>query len=126
VGLSRLPALELNVDAGASHINFDATNLKLQNLTVDGGASQSQITIGTLLPKTTINIDGGAMNLVLLVPKAAGLKITDDSGLSSSNISDLGLTKTDSTYTSTAFDSAAQQLIINFDAGAAHLTITRY
>lgn len=126
ISIARQPALELMLDSGASQSELDLTELNLESLKVDGGASNLTVTLGTKSPRQTLRFDGGASTLHIRVPTSAALKLSKDGGLTTDNFGSLGLTEHNSTFTSADFDTASTQITVKFDGGVSTINIERY
>jgi hypothetical protein len=72
----------LRLDIGAVQADADLSGLKVDALSVNVGASDLAVTIGKLAPAVTVDISGGAANVVLRVPASAAVKLDSKSGLS--------------------------------------------
>lgn len=120
----RLP-LKLTVDAGASSIDADLSQVKLTDLVVDSGASTATITLGNRVRTTNVTLDAGASTSTLRIPKSSGIKATFDGGLSSRNI--VGLEEQqDGTFQTKDFDKATHKVIIEVEGGLSSFTLKRY
>lgn len=118
--------LDLIVNTGASKFDLDLEKIKLNKLNINCGASSGNIKIGQEKKEISISIKSGASSFNLLVPKDAGLNISNKSGLSSTNFNDIGLNRDDKNYKSENFDSAAQKINLTFETGASSIKIEQY
>ncbi|MGI6450449.1 MAG: LiaI-LiaF-like domain-containing protein [Desulfitobacteriia bacterium] len=112
---------EMNLDLGATQANLDLTGLAVKNLKLNVGAADLDLRLGTKASQTNFNIDSGASNLKIYVPKEAGLQIKLDSALSSDNLASLGLEKKGDYHTSPDFDNKAVKFIFDIDTGVANV-----
>lgn len=73
---------ELRFDVGAVQADADLSGLKVEAVSVNVGASDLTLRIGKSAPAVTVDISGGAANLVLRVPASAAVRLDSKSGLS--------------------------------------------
>ncbi len=121
----RIP-LKLRLDSGASNVNIDASNLQLEDISIDAGASNTTLTLGDKVANAKGSVDTGAGNLTLRIPKSVGLKIHADVGLSSNNFETEGLTKQGETYTTEGFDRNEKKIELTLDGGVSSLKLQRF
>lgn len=120
----RLP-MRLTIDAGASSIDADLSQLRLTDVAVKAGASSSVLTLGSKNDTVRVAIDSGASSMTLRVPKDSGVTMNFDGGLSAREFGDLKEVSK-GVYKSDNADTAAKRLIIDADAGLASFRIERY
>lgn len=120
----RLP-MKLTIDAGASSIDADLSRVRLTDLTVKAGASNTVITLGDTVAKFNVDIDSGASSTTLRIPSSSGVAMTFDGGLSSREFEDLKEVSKGE-YQSDNYKTAKNVIIINVDAGLASFKIERY
>ena len=124
--VSPLIASSVKINSGASNLDLDFTNVVLQELSVDSGASSGHIRIGTKSPQTDVSISAGASSFTVQVPTASRLWIESDSALTSKNFDRLGLLKNGSDFKSADYDSAANKIHFKFSAGVSNISIEKY
>jgi hypothetical protein len=118
--------VEFELDGGASKQDLDFSKINLERLKLDIGASSGSLKLGSLADNLEVTIDAGASSLALSVPSKVGLKVVSDSGLSSNNFTDAGLTRNGDTYQSANFDSQEHKITVRLDAGASSVKLERY
>jgi hypothetical protein len=116
---------KLTIDAGASDIDLDVSQAIVEQLTLKAGASSSRITLGDKSEKTNLKIDSGASTVVARIPKSSGVSVRIDGGLVSKQLADLRQVS-EGYYETDGFNTAAKQIVINADIGAANFTLERY
>lgn len=117
--------VNLSIDAGASKISGDLSQLQLRNLDIDTGASDVKFKIGSRAKVTDIAIDMGMSSFELLVPKASGVSLQLDSGLSSRNLpalQEMG----DGYYESENYTAATNKINIRGKVGMSNLQLVYY
>ena len=109
----------LDVDAGASSLDFDLTDLKVTHLSVDTGASTLKVNLPAHAGATLVKIESGAATIDLNVPQGVAARVRAKQGASTLNIDlarfpmrDPGL------YQSQDYDTAANKVDISMDGGA--------
>jgi len=114
----------LDVDSGASSMDFDLTDIKVAHLSVDTGASTLKIKLPAHAGSTLVDIDSGAATLDLTVPQGVAARVRARQGASTFNIDlsrfpmlDNGL------YQSADFATASNKVEINLDGGANAVTV---
>jgi hypothetical protein len=105
---------------------LDLSEVNLTNLTISSGASTYDIRLGEKADRLASEINIGASTVNIHLPKSLGLKITYQTGASSNNFTNQGLTKSDDIYQTDNFDSAAKKIEITFKAGASSIELDRY
>ena len=119
------PEWELDINAGATDLDFDLTKFKIRNFKINGGAASFDVKLGQPLEATTIDISTGVSEVNISIPKDAACKIDTDSGLSSNHFDNFNKTD-DNTYETPGFSSAKNKIYIKFDGGLSGFRVTRY
>ncbi|MEI7848062.1 MAG: LiaF domain-containing protein [Chloroflexota bacterium] len=111
----------IKLDAGASNLVFDLTEIKLTYLGLDTGASSVKAQLPAHAGHTLVNIESGAASIDLIVPEGVGARIRLEQGASSVSIDEKRfpkLTDFSSIYQSPDYDSAANKVEIILEGGA--------
>jgi hypothetical protein len=125
MSLNPHPVWDMNFDVGAASMDFDLTELKIQNIDVDMGAASIKIKLGSLSPETKLTIDAGASDINIYVPKESGCKITTDGALSSKHFNDFEKINSDHFETEN-YNEAANKIYIEIDSGVSSISVDRY
>lgn len=120
----RLP-MKLTIDAGASKIDADLSEVRLTSLSIEAGASSTSITLGDKESNLDIDIDSGASSTTLRIPKESGVAITFEGSLSSRELDGL-IEISEDEYRSDNYATATNRITINADASLASFKIERY
>jgi hypothetical protein len=116
--------LTLDVDAGASSLDFDLTDLKVTHLKVDMGASILKVKLPMNAGNTRLDIDSGAATIHLNVPQGVAARLRLDQGASSLDIDELRFPMQGSGfYQSADYETAANKVEINLSGGANALKV---
>jgi hypothetical protein len=111
--------LTLDVDSGASRLDFDLTDLKVTHLSVDTGASSLDLKLPAQAGNTLVDIESGAATLDLSVPQGVAARVRTRQGASSIQIDQTRFPLRDTgLYQSADYDTAANKVEINLSGGA--------
>ena len=113
---------EMDLDLGAATGNLDLKDLAVRKIALDVGAADLDLFLGNKIKgQTELDINAGASNLEVYLPKEAGLKIKLDSSFSGNNISELGLEKEGDFHISPDFANKEVKLVFDVDMGVGNL-----
>jgi len=124
--LNSAPVWDINVETGATALNFDLTPFKIRTLKLSGGAASFDVKLGQpIAENTNVEVSTGMADVNINIPQNAACKIITDSGLSSNSFD--GFTKTDDdNYETPGFDAAKSKIIINISGGISSFKVHRY
>jgi len=122
-GLSKLISWQLHFEMGASDMHIDLTDLRVEELEIDTGASNTKIVLPANAGHTHVDLSGGAASIHFEVPKGVAARIQVDSGLASIDINRERFPRVGSYYKSDNYDTAANKVDISADFGAGSLSI---
>ncbi|MCS7013257.1 MAG: DUF5668 domain-containing protein [Chloroherpetonaceae bacterium] len=118
------PIWELELDAGASSVDFDLSKLKVEKLSIGAGASSVDLKLGDLAKELFVRIDAGAASLDISLPKSVGCKIESRGALASHDFE--GFMRKGRDYYTENFESSAKKIYIDIDSGVSSISIHRY
>ena len=125
IKLNTSPEWEVNVETGASSVDFDLSKFKVRELKLHGGAASFKVKLGMPLSNTDVDISTGVSGVDISIPKDAACSIETDSGLSSNDFP--GFNDTGDNHHETAgYATAKNKLHIHFSGGLSGFTVTRY
>jgi hypothetical protein len=125
VRLNTAPTWDMHFDVGAAKLRCDLTRFKVQNLSIDCGAADVYLRLGSEAKDCTVNIDAGASSFKLAVPASVGCEMNVDAPLSSKTFP--GFTRgANGKYQTDNNATASQHIFINVDAGVSSIHIERY
>jgi len=92
VQLDRDVVWDVRVDTGASETSVDLSALKLSSFSLDAGASDADITLGTPAAQAaddpvSVSINCGVSSLKVRVPRSAAVRLRVDGALNSTEVS---------------------------------------
>jgi hypothetical protein len=116
--------ISIKVDAGATSLDFDLTDVKLAFLGVNTGASSLKVKLPANAGSTLVDVESGAASLEFNVPQGVAARIRFKQGASSSSIDLARFPLTDAgMYQSPEFETAANKVEINLEGGANSVNI---
>ena len=122
-GLNKNVDWQLSLEMGASDAQVDLTDVKVTDVKVETGASNTNITLPANAGVTHVDLDGGAASVRFTVPEGVAARIQVDSGLSSIDIDRERFPRVGNYYKSDDYETAANKVDINADFGAGSLSI---
>ncbi|NCA85066.1 MAG: hypothetical protein EOM83_05750 [Clostridia bacterium] len=119
------PLWDVKVDAGAATIDFDLTPFRVDNIDIDGGASDITLRLGSRHPLSEVSIDAGAVNVAIEIPAASGCRVKTSTFLSNKDLE--GFEKQENgLYLTENYDTAAARIEISINAAVSDLKVIRY
>lgn len=125
IKLNPNPEWEINVETGATKVDFDLTKFKIKNLTLKGGAASFDVKLGNPLASTNVEVSTGVSEVRIGVPTGAACSIRTNSGLSSSDFAGFDK-KDDGRYETPGFDAAKNKIYIHMTGGVSDFKVNRY
>jgi hypothetical protein len=125
IKLNTAPIWDININAGASAIDFDLSKYKVKGLTVNGGAASFDLKLGQPLERTDIAISTGVSGSTVQIPAAAACRIVTDSFLSSDDFEGF-VNKGDHQYETPGFDAAKNKIYINLKGAFSGFEVKKY
>ena len=119
------PEWELDINAGATDLDFDLTKFKIKILHIDGGAASFKVKFGQPLNVTTVKVNTGASEVDIKIPRGAAASIDVHSGLSSDDFE--GFVKIrDHRYETPGYANATNKFDIKINGGVSDFNVKRY
>ncbi|WPU93343.1 DUF5668 domain-containing protein [Mucilaginibacter sabulilitoris] len=125
IKLNPNPVWDINVETGATKLDFDLSKFKIKNLTLKGGAASFEVKLGNPQPSTNVEVSTGVSEVKLSVPKDAACSIRTNSGLSSSAFEGFDK-KDDSLYETPGFEAAKNKIYIHMSGAVSDFKVNRY
>ena len=123
--LNPKPVWDFDLNIGAASIDFDLTGFKTKKLKIEGGASSVLLKLGSLMPRTDIEIDAGASSITIKVPLSSGCEVITNTFLSSRDLK--GFTKVeDHHYQTPGFAKSQKKIYVSLEAGITSIDVIRY
>lgn len=126
LGLNKEPVYDLHFEMGALSADMDLSELKIERLDLQTGASALEIKLGMpVLKKSVVDVEMGAAGLELFIPKEAAAVIHTDIALSSQSYTGFRKVKSNR-YESENFSTSEYYYVIKLQGGVASFKVTRY
>lgn len=122
VRLSPSIPVDLKVSSGVTDSTLNLEALRVPNLTLETGASQTQI----VLPaqgETMARIEGGAAKIEVTVPPNVAARIILSDGPNAVTIDERRFPRQNGEYRSAGFDTATDRVTLRIDVGASRLVV---
>lgn len=121
VALNAGVPLDLKLKSGANQAEIDLRDLRLTELKLDSGASDTRLTLPAR-GRLRADLDFGAASMDITIPPGVAARIKIDQGASDVKV-DGRFPRVGDIYKSDDFDSAANAVDLDIDAGAATIRI---
>jgi len=123
--LNLAPIWDINVNTGATDLNFDLSKYKLRNFKISGSAGSFSVKVGQPLTQTTIKIAVGAADVTISIPKNAACRIEEHAALSSTTFDGFSK-KDDGSYETGDYSSAKNKILVKFTGGVSDFKVRKY
>jgi cell wall-active antibiotic response 4TMS protein YvqF len=125
ISLNTKPVWDMEVNAGATDLDFDMSKYKVRSFILKGGAGAFKIRMGDPLANSDITVETGASDVTINIPKDAACSVETSSGLSSNDFQ--GLSKKDDGHYETAnYGSAKNKYDIHISGGVSDFKVHTY
>jgi hypothetical protein len=123
VGLTREVPMSLRLDVGAAKSRLDLSDLKVTDLVLKTGASDTVIRLPKSAGMTTMKVESGAASVKLIVPDGVAARIRSTMGLGSSSIDQRRFPRNGEYYQSPDYDSATNKIDIRSEGGVGSISV---
>lgn len=117
--------IRMSIDGGAARMRLDFTAIQLQDLTLDAGAVDIDLTFGSLVPVVKCAIECAVAALDITVPASAGVSIERESVFSGFSARGLTLIERGSMLVTPDFDKQPVQIKLDIRSNLSSLRIHR-
>lgn len=124
VGLTAEVLLDLTVETGASRTVLGLLELKVRNLDLRSGASETRVVLPRAAGVTTVRAETGAASLVFEVPVGVAARIRSRMALGSSQVDEVRFPRIGDVYESPDFATATNRVEIDVRGGVGSLRVT--
>jgi hypothetical protein len=122
VGLSRALPLSLRIEAGANRADLDLADMRIDDLDVETGASETSITVPSA-GRTRATVRCGAARVGIRIPERVAARIVSRTGLASMRVDEARFPRYEGGYRSPGFDEAPDRVDLTVEGGAATVEI---
>ncbi len=124
VVLNEVPTWIINVEAGASKLDFDLTKIKLDRMTIEVGVSEINLVFGDLNNFSKVDISCGLSNIKMKIPVTVGCRILTETAFSSHDFDKF--IKRDGAYYSKNYNSSSKKIEFEIDGAFSNFEIIQY
>jgi hypothetical protein len=114
--------IELKLNLGANKSDLNLSDMNITDLDIDMGASDTKLTLPSR-GRIHADLDLGAASLEIIVPDGVSARIHASLGAASINVDEERFPRNGHYYQSADYDTAANAVDVNIDAGAASIKI---
>jgi Domain of unknown function (DUF5668) len=123
--LSKKPVWEIDMNVGASDLQFDLSTYKIKKLDLETGAANMDLKLGGLMKESNIKVNSGVARIKISVPKEVACEIEMDGALNAKDFD--GFVKSESgKWRSENYDASKNKINIKLSSGLSALSIDRY
>jgi hypothetical protein len=126
IALHYMPDWYIKLNAGACTLDADFSQLKVNNLQINTGASDIKVRMGEQEEDGTVVLKAGASNVQLSFPQTAGVKVDITGALSNNNLAEAGFVKVDESYYSPGYENAEYFYNLEISVGVSNIMVLRY
>ncbi|MHB1652257.1 MAG: LiaI-LiaF-like domain-containing protein [Desulfitobacteriaceae bacterium] len=123
LGLSNRVKYSFKIDAGAVDGNLDFSEIPVEDLTLNTGASKFRLVFGDTGTTLNAKVSSGASDITLAVPENVGLRVHMSGVVSNTDFMGTGLFLDNKDWVSSGYDQARSKvsLDVSMAAGSVHL-----
>lgn len=114
--------MSLKIDAGASRLDLDLTNLRVNYFSFEGGASRVDLTLPRRVENAVVDLEAGAARINVHVPQGVALRLRAKS-IGSLHIDESRFPRRDGFYQSADYDSAQYHAEVTIEGGATSIQV---
>ena len=115
--------VSLKIDAGATRLNLDLTDLRVTYFSFEGGASHVDLTLPARMEHTLADLEAGAASIDVHVPEGVALRFRTKS-VGSLDVDEKRFPKREAgIYQSADYDAAAYHAEVTVDGGATSIRV---
>jgi len=122
-GLSNELPLDLVFEVGAVDAHLDLTDLLVKNISLQTGASSTNLKLPAVAGMTYLKVEAGAASIDIQVPESVAARIETSAGLASINIDQTRFPKQGGVYQSADYEKAENKVDIRIETGVSSIEI---
>jgi hypothetical protein len=123
VHLSDQIPLSLQMKTGASDARLDLTEVQVTALSLETGASSTEVHLPAHTDLTRVNVEGGVASVRIHVPAGVAARIRSDSGLVDFHVDQNRFPRTGAHYQSPDYDEAEHKIDLHVEMGVGSVKI---
>jgi len=122
-GLSDELPLDLVFEVGAVDAHLDLSALKVKNLSLQTGASSTNMKLPAAAGMTYLKVGAGAASINIQVPEGVAARVESEHGLASVNVDQNRFPKSGGVYQSADYETAENKVDIRIETGVSSIEI---
>jgi len=122
-GLSNELPLDLVFEVGAVDAHLDLTDLLVKNISLQTGASSTNLKLPAVAGMTYLKVEAGAASIDIQVPESVAARVETSAGLASINIDQTRFPKQGGVYQSADYEKAENKVDIRIETGVSSIEI---
>jgi hypothetical protein len=123
VGLTAEVPLDLSLETGASKALLDLTDLRVRNLELKTGASDTRVILPRAAGGTAVRAEAGAASLVIEVPRSVAARIRSRVALGTNQIDEARFPRLGDRYQSSDYDTSENRVDIDVQGGVGSVRV---
>ncbi len=123
IRLTRDIPLKLRLQVGACQSNFDLSELKVTEFSLETGAADTQVRFPREAGTTRATVKAGAASVKLSVPEGVAARITATMAIGSFNVDTQRFPRAGAGYASPDYDTAANKLDLRIEGGVGQVQV---
>jgi hypothetical protein len=123
VNLTNAVPLSLDIEVGAAEARYDLTDLRVTDLKLETGASETELTLPARAGFTRARIKSGAAEVRVHIPEGVAARIKATGGLADIQVDSSRFPRQGDVYWSANYDSAEHKVEIDAETGVGSLKI---
>jgi len=122
-GLSDELPIDLAFEVGAVDARLDLSALQIKNISLQTGASTTNLTLPAAAGMTYLKVEAGAATIDIRVPESVAARVETDHGLASVNVDQTRFPKSNGIYQSADYETAENKVDIRIETGVSSIEI---
>ena len=122
-GLSNELPLDLVFEVGAVDAHLDLTDLLVKNISLQTGASSTNLKLPAAAGTTYLKVEAGAASIDIQVPESVAARVETSAGLASINVDQTRFPKQGGVYQSVDYEKAENKVDIRIETGVSSIQI---
>jgi Domain of unknown function (DUF5668)/Cell wall-active antibiotics response 4TMS YvqF len=115
--------LDLSLESGASESHLDLADLRVNDLTIQTGASNTCLTLPAQAGYTRAHINSGAASVHVDVPQGVAARVHGSMGLGSLNVDSARFPRRNGGYESPDYEAAANRVELEIEGGVGSVAV---
>ena len=115
--------LSLKFETGATEMRLDLTDLRVTDLEIKTGASETTLTLPARAGFTRMKLESGAASLKVRVPQGVAARIRAKTGIADVKVDTTRFPRAEGAYQSPDYDTAANKVDMDIETGVASVYI---